>query len=287
MKINPPPDPDTWPSWVKCPPGAIDSHIHLFGPADQYPIAPDTAYLTPDALPADLFRMHGVLGIERSVYVGGGVYGRNSRHVLDMLAAFPDRLRGVIVPPDALSANEITHMHELGVRGVRFSSHPRGRHLAPILPELAARVAERGWHVQFYSHKGGIAESAEALKVLGCTVVLDHFGSISAADGLDGAVFRTVLDLLDTGRFWVKLAAPMRCSALGFPYADLLPFARKLVEHAPERMVWGTDWPHPNLDGQAMPNDGGLLDLLGEWAPDEVRRNAILLDNPRTLYDFP
>ena len=281
-----PPDPDTRTPRLKCPPGAIDAHFHLFGPKALYPTDPHSVYDTADALPETLMAMHRVLGINGGVLVSGGAYGRNPRHMLDTLARFPDYFRGIAIPPDHLTPAEIDHMHRLGVRGVRFSTHARARHLAPILPDLAAAVAERGWHVQFYAHAGGIVEAADRLLALPNRIVLDHFGSVVAAEGLDQPAFQTILRMLDTGRVWVKLSGPMRCSTGDPPYADMIPFARALVAHAPERLVWGSDWPHPNMNDQVMPNDGDLLDLMLDWVPDAATRNRILADNAHMLYDF-
>jgi 2-pyrone-4,6-dicarboxylate lactonase len=286
-QLTPPPDPNTKTPRLRCPPGAIDCHIHLFGPRERWPLDPSTVYETADALPETLMAMHEIMGLAGAVLVSGGAYGRNADHTLDVLRRFPTYFRGVIVPPDELPRAEIAAMHARGVRGVRFSTHPRGRHLAPILPKLAADVFEHGWHVQFYSHAGGIVEAADRLLALPNDIVLDHFGTVVASEGIDQPAFQTILRMLDTGRTWVKLSGPMRCSQLDPPYADMVPFARKLIAHAPERLVWGTDWPHPNMNEQVMPNDGDLLDLMLTWAPDEAVRNRILADNPRRLYDFP
>src|ERR1700710_848072 len=140
-----PPDPHTRIPRLQCPPGAIDSHIHLFGPRAQWPLAPDTVYEPADALPETLIRMHGIMGLSGAVLVSGGAYGRDARHMLHVLERFPNYFRGIAVPPDELSRTEIAAMHARGVRGLRFSSHPRGRHLAPILPQLAADVHAFGW----------------------------------------------------------------------------------------------------------------------------------------------
>ena len=285
-QLTKPPDPNTKVPRLKCPAGAIDAHIHLFGPKADWPFDAQTVYESADALPETLIAMHAVIGVSGAVLVSGGAYGRDARHMLSVLERYPHYFRGVAVPPDTLSRSEIETMHARGVRGVRFSTHPRGQHLAPILPELAANVFEKGWHVQFYSHAGGIVDAADRLLALPNDIVLDHFGTIVAEAGLEQPAFQTILRMLDTGRTWVKLSGPMRCSRLDPPYADMVPFARRLVAHAPERLIWGTDWPHPNMNDQVMPNDGDLLDLMLDWAPDEAVRNRILIDNPGRLYDF-
>jgi predicted TIM-barrel fold metal-dependent hydrolase len=271
---------------LACPAGAVDAHLHLFGPADRYSFVPETAYISGDALLEDCLAMHDVLGIRRGVLVSGGAYGRDPRHLLDMLGAAGGRLRGVAVPPDDLSTDAIVRMHEHGVRGVRFVSDARGRHLPRICPRLAAKVAEHGWHVQFYPSGTDITEYAPHLLELPNQIVLDHFGAMPAEQGVNQPAFRAVLKMLESGKVWVKLSGPMYCSKLEFPYADIVPFAHELVRHAPERLVWGSDWPHLHMGERAMPNDGDLLDLMLDWVPDPATRNRILADNPTALYRF-
>ena len=141
--------------------------------------------------------------------------------------------------------------------------------------------------MQFYPHRTDLLEYADPLLALPNTIVLDHFGSVPAAGGIDQPAFKLLLKMLDTGRVWVKLSGPMRCSAEEPPYASVTTLAQALVRHAPERLVWGSDWPHVNLDGRTMPNDGDLFDVLSEWIPDEATRTRILVDNPCELYGFP
>ena len=174
-----PPDPKPRrPARATCPPGGVDAHLHLFGPAARYPFVPETSYVTADALPESCIAMHDAIGIDRGVIVSGGAYGRDSRHLLDVLAAFPNRFRGVVVPPDDLAEADIARMHTLGVRGVRFVSDTRARHLTRIVPRLAARIAEHGWHVQFYADGTDLPQYAERLLALPNDIVLDHFGAM-------------------------------------------------------------------------------------------------------------
>ena len=153
--------------------------------------------------------------------------------------------------------------------------------------EVARRVAGFGWHVQFYPSGTDLIEHADALLALPNAIVLDHFASVPAAGGLEQPAFQTLLRLLDTGRVWVKISGPMRCSRLDYPYADVTPMAQALVRRAPERLLWGSDWPHVNMNDRQMPNDGDLVDLIAEWSPDARTRERILVDNPRTVYGFP
>ncbi len=281
------PDPNPKVPQFRCPPGTVDTHIHLFGPADRYPFDPSTFYLSADALPETNLALQDTLGIARAVVVSGGGYGRNPRHLADTLARFPERYRGVALVPDDIADAEFARLTGLGVRGLRFMSASRGGVLPTISEPLAARAAEHGWHVQFYPHGADIREFAARLLALPNTIVLDHFASVKAELGVDQPAMRTLKDMLDTGRVWIKLSGPMRCVPGDFPYAAVTPLARALVAHAPQRLVWGTDWPHVNMDGRGMPNDGDLVDLIPEWIVDAGDRQTILVDNPSVLYGFP
>ena len=271
----------------RCPPGTVDSHIHLFGPATQYPFDSNSYYTSVDQLPETSIALQDKLGIARAVIISAGGYGRNTRHLADTLARFPDRFRGVALIPDDMPDAEFARLTRLGVRGLRCMSASRGGVLPTIDPDVAARAFAHGWHVQFYPHGADIADFADRLLGLPNTIVLDHFASIPAERGLDHAGFKTLLRMLDTGRVWIKLSGPMRCMPGDFPYAALTPIARALVAHAPERLVWGSDWPHVNMDGRGMPNDGDLVDMIPDWIVDANDRQRILVDNPCALYGFP
>lgn len=280
------PDPHPKVPRFSCPPGTVDTHIHLFGPAARYPFDPASYYISADALPETNIALQTTLGVSRAVVVSGGGYGRNTRHLADTLARFPDRYRGVALVPDDMSDAEFTRLTTLGVRGLRFMSASRGGVLPTISEATAARAAEHGWHVQFYPHGADISEFADRLLALPNAIVLDHFASVKADAGVDQPAMRTLRRMLDSGRVWIKLSGPMRCVPGDFPYAAVTPIARALVAHAPERLVWGSDWPHVNMDGRGMPNDGDLVDLIPEWMPDEADRRKILVDNPTLLYGF-
>jgi 2-pyrone-4,6-dicarboxylate lactonase len=281
------PDPNPKTPNLPCPPGACDSHIHLFGPAEQYPFATDSPYTSRAALPETFIDLQNKLGLSLAVIVSPGGYGRDYRMLADTLARYPDRFRGIALLPDDTGASELARLTRLGVRGLRQMSAKRGSHVPSFSRDIAARAAEHGWHLQFYPHDTDILDYADQLLALPNTIVLDHFASIPAAGGVDQPAFRTVLNMLDTGRVWLKLSAPMRCTPQNFPYPAVTPLAHALVRHAPERLVWASDWPHVNLDGREMPNDGDLFDLLLEWVPDGATRHRILVDNARTLYGFP
>jgi predicted TIM-barrel fold metal-dependent hydrolase len=203
-----------------------------------------------------------------------------------VLAKYPNRFRGIALMRDDTPSVEYARLTRLGVRGLRMMSSNRGVHVPHLNRETAARANEHGWHVQFYPHGTDIIDYADQLLALKNLIVLDHFASIPAAGGVDQPAMQTVRRMLDTGRVWLKLSGPMRCTNESPPYPSVTPLARALVAHAPERMVWGSDWPHVNLDGREMPNDGDLFDVLTDWVPDTAVRNRILTQNAKALYGF-
>jgi 2-pyrone-4,6-dicarboxylate lactonase len=220
------------------------------------------------------------------VIVSPGGYGRNHAMLADVLAKYPRRFRGIALVRDDIPNAELKRLTSLGVRGMRMMSHARGQHVPNYSKETAARVHAHGWHIQFYPHGTDITEYADKLLELKNNIVLDHFASIPAEGGTEQPAVKAVLKMLDTGRVWLKLSGPMRCTTQNPPYSSVTPLAHLFVKHAPDRMVWGSDWPHVNLDGREMPNDGDLLDLLLEWVPDTAVRNRILSQNANKLYGF-
>ncbi len=268
-----------------CPPGAIDCHIHLFGPAAQYPFHPDSRYVSEDALPEMHMHLQDTLGLAGAVVVSGGGYGTNTTHLSHVLERHPGRFKGVALLPADVTRAELRRLDALGVRGARFVSPGHRGALPRLDPRMASLVADLGWHVQFYPFGDDLLTFADALLALpNSAIVLDHFAALPASGGETQPAFLRLLELLDTGRFWVKLSGPMRCTTGEFPYEEVTPLAQALVRAAPHRLVWGTDWPHVNMNGRGMPNDGDLFDLLARWVPDAAVRQRILVDNPRALY---
>jgi len=221
------------------------------------------------------------------VIVSGGAYGRNYTHLSDTLTRFGDRFRGIALIPDDLSDAEFMRLGKLGVRGMRVFSASRGGVLPTIADRISARAHEHGWHIQFYPHGADIDEFADKLLALPNMIVLDHFASVKAEQGTAQPAFKTLLRMLDSGRVWIKLSGPMRCAPGDWPYPAVTPMARALVAHRPDRLVFGTDWPHVNMDGRNVPNDGDLVDLIPQWIEDAAKQKQILVDNPRKLYGFP
>ncbi len=273
------------PSWV-APPGATDCHCHVFGPYARYPLSPGRSYTPPEASVAEYLRMLGTIGLSRTVMVQPSVYGTDNAVTLDAVEEIGlNRARAVVVVDEGAGEADLAAMAARGARGVRFNAVSGNGAPLEQLERLAERIAPFGWHVQLYTGPDALPELEPALRRLPVPVVVDHMGGVkAAAGGVEHPGFRSLLRLLEGGA-WVKLSG-YRSSA-GPPYADVASMARALLSAAPDRCVWGTDWPHPSLhDPAEVPDDGALLDALGEWAPDEAARRAVLVDNPARLYGF-
>jgi 2-pyrone-4,6-dicarboxylate lactonase len=278
------------PEVLLVPEHACDCHAHVFGPADQYPYAAERMYTPPDALPRQYRRMLDKLGVERAVLVQPSAYGTDNSAMLDMLANDPERLRGVAVVGDDVDEAELESMHVAGVRGLRYNmvevrdSKPRLQFKK--LREIAERIERLGWHLEFLIHIDEYPALDRDLGGFPVDLVFAHMGFMRPERGVDSAGFRSLLSLVDHGRAWVKLTAPYRVVTSALPYPEVVPFARALVDAAPDRVLWGTDWPHVMLKGK-MPNDGELADLLPGWVANAELRRRILVANPAKLYGFP
>ncbi|HEX5634840.1 MAG TPA: amidohydrolase family protein, partial [Gemmatimonadales bacterium] len=268
------------------PEGACDCHLHIYDP--RFPMAWPELRPTPDATVADYRLLQQRLGTTRAVVVQPAAYGIDNRVTLDALAQMGPAARGVAVVEPSVSDEELAAMHEAGVRGVRFSLYDRTAAVisAEMIEPLAPRIAAMGWHVQLHLRGDQIVAMADLLGRLPGTVVVDHMGRMPQPEGIRHPAFAVVRRLLDTGRAWVKLSAPYLESKTGSPhYSDATRVAREYVRHAPQRLVWGSDWPHPT-ERDKKPDDAALLDLLHEWALDDELFRRILADNPAALYGF-
>jgi predicted TIM-barrel fold metal-dependent hydrolase len=285
----PAPDPDTRkPKW-KMPAGSCDCHAHVFGPQSRFPYLADASYIPQDASPEQYAHMLRTIGCERAVLVQPSVYGTDNACMIAALRSGVFTFRGVAVVDENIPDAELRKMHDAGVRGVRInlSSTTKGLTLTHA-PKLAARLKPLGWHLQFFMELGKIPDAEEKLAALEIDFVVDHFGRVRAEDGAGSPAFRTLLRLMQRPNAWAKLIGPYFLSNQAPGYADVTPLARALVEAAPDRVVWGTDWPHPACGHlhKPMPNDGDLADMLLEWIPDEAQRRTMLVNNPARLYGF-
>jgi len=277
------PNPDVRSPRFAVPAGATDTHFHLFGP--DYPYAEGREYTPPDARAQEARRVFDRLGIQRFVVIQPSVYGTDNRCQLEQGAEIGLPMRAIVVVPRDTSDGELERMDALGVRGVRFTLAHAGA-LDPSDIELyAARMSELGWHLQFMVRAPQIVELEARLARLPCPIVIDHMTMPKPAEGVQQPAFQALLRLLRTGHCWVKLTGAYRLSEAQPHYADLAPFARALVAARPDRVVWGSDWPHVAFKGK-MPSTTDLMDLLADWVPDAAVRKRVLVDNPAALYGF-
>ena len=286
MKYCAPPDANPRKPAFVAPPGSCDAHCHVFGPADRFPYSPGRKYTPPDAPREALKRLHDFLGIDRAVLVQASCHGTDNSAMLDAIATSGGAYKGVCIADGSFSPSDFQHLHEGGVRGVRFNFV---RHLggAPDL-DMVGRVVDRvtglGWHLVVHVNAEDLVEYESFFAAFSLPVVIDHMARVAVADGIDQPAFRILLEFMKRENMWVKICGAERISAAGAPYHDAAPFAQALVDSAPDRVIWGTDWPHPNV--KAMPNDGDLVDLLPLVLRDEVRQKKVLVDNPARLYGF-
>ena len=282
-RLTPPPDPNPRAPKLKLPAGSVDCHLHMFGPVARYPFASDAQYISEDATAETYFALQDRLGLAKAVLVSGGGYGESYTHLADMLAKYPQRLRGVVRLPAKFTRDALAKLDRLGVRAARWFGGP-GR--IALERKSVEMILEFGWHIQYYPAEDGLIDVADHLLSFDTIIVLDHFAHNTTRGGMDSPGNRALLAMLDTGRVWVKMSAPMRIAKEEPPYPSVTPIARALVKHAPERLLWGSDWPHTHLWDATMPNDGALVDLIGEWIPDAATRRRILVENPAALYGF-
>ena len=269
------------------PPGACDAHCHIFGPVSRFPFAPDRAYTPPDSGYDDLERLQDRLGLSRAVFVQASCHGTDNSAMVDALVRGNGRYAGVAMVDDTFTDADLGALHDAGVRAVRFNfvAHLGGAPDMGAFWRIVGRVAPLGWHVVLHFDAVDLPAYGDVLDRLSVPYIIDHLARIDASAGLDQEPFVRLVELLADDRAWVKVSGAERLSAKGPPdYADVVPFARTVIERAPNRVLWGTDWPHPNV--KRMPDDGDLVDVLAAFAPDEATRNRILVENPTRLYDF-
>lgn len=269
------------------PEGAVDAHCHVFGPAAEFPFAPERKYTPCDAGKDALFKLRDHLGFTRNVIVQATCHGRDNRATMDACRAAGDRARGIASVRHDITRAELDEMHQAGIRGVRFNFV---RRLVDATPrehfiEVAERIQVLGWSIVVYFEAADLEELIPFLEALPGIVVVDHMGRPDVAKGVEHRDFQRFLALMArNGNIWSKVTCPERLSLSGPPgYADVVPFARTVVEQFPDRVLWGTDWPHPNLKSH-MPDDGNLVDFIPKIAATEELQRKLLVDNPMRLY---
>jgi predicted TIM-barrel fold metal-dependent hydrolase len=265
--------------------GACDTHVHIWGPFDRFPIAKGAPYTPPERTRDDLVALHERLGADRAVIVQTTVYKADNRAMLDGIARSNGRWRGVALIDESFDDTAFRALHEGGVRGVRFGfvKHLGGVPDLALVRRTAARIAPMGWHLVLHLDAGNIPEFLDFFGEFSLPVVVDHMGRVPVRDGLDQTPFRLLLELLKRPNWWVKVSGAERISETGPPFADAIPFAQRLIAAAPDRVLWGTDWPHPNVRWE--PDEADLVDLLPRFA-DAAALQQLLVDNPARLYGF-
>lgn len=275
---------------ITLPKGSIDCHVHVF--ERKYKLSPGRGYNPPDSTLADLKHLHKTLGVERVVFSQPSVYGIDNSAILDGMAALnaetPNRARGVIACNMSITDKELADLDRQGIRGIRLNTDNKGG--MPIelsqIPELEARIKPFGWHLEFLFPGKDMIELMPVLTAIKVPISIAHFAYQPAKAGIAAPGFKALIELMKRGNCWMKISGANRVSETDLPpYDDVQPMARALIEAAPDHIVWGTDWPHPNKY-VANPNDGDLVDWFGKWVPDESMRRRIMVDNPAKFYRF-
>ncbi len=274
------------------PAGSVDTHVHVFD--SRYRLSPQRGYDPPDSRLEHMVAMHKAIGIERVVFTQPSIYGTDNGAILDgsdaLNEATPGRARSVVAVGGDVSDQDLAAMHARGARGVRLNTDNVGG--MPIdwndLPELCRRIAGMGWHVEFLFPGRDMVELAPLVASLPVPACIGHFAYQPAADGVEAEGFQALLALLRGGNTWLKISGADRVSAAGRPgYDDVAPLAEAAIEANPERIMWGTDWPHPNkYDAGLVPDEGDLVDTLGSWVSDPDLLRRILVDTPEQFYGF-
>jgi predicted TIM-barrel fold metal-dependent hydrolase len=290
-----PPDPNTRKPKFAPPPNSCDSHFHVFGPPEQFPFVSTHEY-TPPAAPLEHYqKMLALIGIERAVVVQPSVHGLDNSATLDAIKSSKGQFRGVGRIDDNTSKDDLKRLHEGGIRGVRFNllDRPRGNIKLDVLDRCVEHIAAFGWSVDLHIDMKNLMEQENRIRNIPVPVVIDHIARVKPAEGLNQPGFQLLLELARLKHVWIKVSgADKICnttvhSYFGLPFVEVMPYARAVIAAAPDRVIWGTDWPHSNNFAPGhTPNDGDLVDLLGEFAPDGHMRKKILVDNPAALYGF-
>ncbi|MEU9450256.1 amidohydrolase family protein [Streptomyces sp. NPDC048277] len=272
---------------LELPRGSVDAHCHVFGPVDAFPYAEGRAFTPPEAPFGRLLALHALLGLDRGVIVQSACHGTDHSALLDALARGAGRYRGVaLITPDTPPA-AVQELHEAGVRGARLHFTP---HLGPApttdhIRAVVDRIRPYDWHIALHVAGDGVAAYEGMIRALPLTVVVDHMARVDLAQGLDSPAVHALRRLLDGGRVWVKLSAADRLALRPPAMDDAAGLAAVLAAHAPDRVLWGTDFPHPNTHG-FMPDEGDLVDLLAVIAPGPADRHRLLVENPVRCFDF-
>ena len=270
----------------KAPPGAVDAHCHVFGPADKFPYHPKRKYTPCDAPKEKLFALRDYLGFERNVIVQASCHGTDNAALIDALESAGELARGVAVVDPTITEGELKAMDKAGVRAVRFNFVKRLVDTTPkeVFLSIAEKIKPLGWHIVVYFEAPDLEELIPFLNELNTTIVVDHMGRPDVTQGVDHPDFQRFINLMkNNDKVWTKVSCPERLTQTPPDYSDVVPFAKMLVETFPDRVLWGTDWPHPNMKSHT-PDDGQLVDVIPRIAPTAELQQKLLVDNPMRLY---
>jgi 2-pyrone-4,6-dicarboxylate lactonase len=286
-KTCPPPDPNTRSPAFKPPPKSCDAHCHVFGPKALFPYHPTSTYEPPDAGKDRLKKLHAILGIERAVIVQASCHGPDNSAMLDAIASSNGAYRGVCIARATFTDADFQRLHDGGVRGVRFNfvTHLGGTPNLDAMRSILTRVRPLGWHVIIHVNAEDLIKFEDFFSQIEMEIIVDHMGRVPCDQGTGQEAFQILKRFMQRENWWCKICGAERISRAGPPFHDAIPFAQELIALAPDRILWGTDFPHPNIT-RWMPNDGDLLDLVPRFAPDPALQKKILVDNPERLYRF-
>jgi len=268
------------------PKGAVDAHCHVFGPSPEFPFAPERKYTPCNAGKDKLFELRDYLGFERNVIVQATCHGKDNRAMVDACRAAGDKARGIASVGPQISREELEAMHEAGVRGVRFNFVKRLVDATPkeVFLSIADKIKDLGWHIVVYFEAADLEELEPFLKQLPTTIVVDHMGRPDVTKGVDHPDFQRFIRLMEENEnIWSKVTCPERLTVQGTPYDDVVPFYQAIIDRFEDRVLWGTDWPHPNMKSH-MPDDGALVDYIPKIARTPTQQQKLLVDNPMRLY---
>lgn len=282
-----PPDPNTRKPAFRPPPKSCDAHCHVFGPKHLFPYHPTSTYEPPDAGKDRLKKLHDILGIERAVIVQASCHGPDNRAMLDAIATSNGAYKGVCIAKKSFTDEDFQRLHAGGVCGVRFNfvTHLGGTPDLEAMTSIINRVKPLGWHLIIHVNAEDLVKFEGFFSKIDMQIVVDHMGRVPCDKGTDQPAFQILKSFMQRGNWWCKVCGSERISRAGPPFHDAIPFAKELIALDPERILWGTDFPHPNIS-RWMPNDGDLLDLLPLFAKDAATQRKILVENPARLYGF-